>query len=279
MSISSIRQTLADSPYLAPVRAFAAVLIEKEISFLAASVAFFAFFSLIPALLIALVVGTIVGGEEFAEFIVSFVGLYLSEEGEGILADVLTQSTGRLGASAIGLVTLLWSALKVFRAFDIAFDRIYEADEMPSLVKQLVDGIIVLLAIGGGIALIVLLRLIVAFADIGFVPYLDVLGWLFLWLGLLVFLLPLYWVMPPVRVSLLEILPGTLLAVVGWVLLQSAFELYTLNAAQYQAFGLVGVVLLFMLWLYFGAALLLVGATLNAYLAGVFDDEPSSASS
>jgi len=42
------------------------------------------------------------------------------------------------------------------------------------------------------------------------------------------------------------------------------FGLYAANASQFQTFGFVGAVLLFLLWLYFGALILLFGAVVNA---------------
>lgn len=80
--------------------------------------------------------------------------------------------------------------------------------------------------------------------------------------------LPLYYVMPPVDVSAREALPGTAVAAVGWLVLQFGFQIYVANAGNYQAYGLLGAVLLFQTWLYFASILVLMGAVVNVVLAG-----------
>ena len=94
------------------------------------------------------------------------------------------------------------------------------------------------------------LGMVIGRPDVVSVPYIDG-GWLALVTGLLVVFLPLYYVMSPRSVSIREIFPGTLIAVSGWLFLQVLFQVYAVNAVQYQVYGFVDAVL-FMLWLYLG---------------------------
>jgi membrane protein len=77
-------------------------------------------------------------------------------------------------------------------------------------------------------------------------------------------LLPVYYVLPPVDVSLREVLPGAIVAAVGWVLLQAGFGVYATTAGRYGAYGIVGAILLFVTWLYFASIVVLVGGAVNA---------------
>lgn len=52
---------------------------------------------------------------------------------------------------------------------------------------------------------------------------------------------------------------GTIGAGLGLIVLQQLFHVYTSLAGRYQAYGIIGAVLLFLLWLYFGAFVLLLG--------------------
>jgi len=237
---------------------------QKEVSFLAASVAFYAFFSVVPLIILALAAASLVGGEAFEETVIALVGTYLSSQGETVVAEALTSPAGRLGASVVGVVALIWSALKVFRAVDIAFDRIYGADKAASVPRQVANGVVVLAVISIGMVLIVGVR--IAFALLG-LPYIGALGWLVMVLGLFLALVPIYYVMPPKKVSARHLLPGTATAVVGWLLLQGLFGVYASVAIRYQAYGFLGAVLLFLLWLYFGAMVLLVGAVVNTVVS------------
>jgi membrane protein len=128
---------------------------ENNVTFLAASIAYYAFFSVVPLLLLTLSIGSLVGGEAFAERIVSLVGEQLSSSGESLVSSALENPDGRTGASAVGLVGLAWSAIKVFRAVDTSFDRIYVSDVTTSLVRQIRNGLTVLVLVGLAIAALV----------------------------------------------------------------------------------------------------------------------------
>jgi membrane protein len=84
-----------------------------------------------------------------------------------------------------------------------------------------------------------------------------------LFVSLLVALLPLYALLPPGRLRVREVLPGALVAATGWVLLRFGFELYAVYAAEYQVYGVLGALLLFITWLYIGALTVLIGAVVN----------------
>lgn len=238
-----------------------------EISFLAGSVAFFAFVSIIPTMLLILAIGSAVGGEAFATRLSSLVETYLSEEGNAVLEEGLENPSGRIGASVLGAIGLLWSALKVFRAVDIAFDRVYRAEATDSLPRQLLNAFVVLVTIGAGLALIVAVQVILTRLDAATAPYMSMVGSLLLLAGLFVVFVPLYHVLPPVDLSVRDTIPGTLTAVLGIVALQQVFSIFASQASQYQAYGFIGIVLLFLLWLYFGSMVLLSGAVVNAAVA------------
>jgi membrane protein len=88
--------------------------------------------------------------------------------------------------------------------------------------------------------------------------------------------LPMYFVLPPVDVTLGEVLPGAAVAAVGWVLLQVAFRIYAANAGQFEGYGLIGGVLLFVTWLYFASIVVLLGAAVNAVRGGAVREAPEA---
>lgn len=239
---------------------------DREISFLGGSIAFFAFVSLIPAMVLVLWIGSVLGGERFAQQVVSLVEGLLSQEGSQVVSEALMNTGGLAGLSALSGLVLLWSTLKVFRAVDVAFNRVYDAAEQPPLPTQLLHGLVVLFSIGAGIGLLVFGAVILGRLPLPWTVHLGLFKWALVLPGLLIVLTPLYYVMPPGPVTVRDILPGTFTAVVGIMLLQELFGLYAANAQQYQAYGFVGAVLLFLLWLYFGSMIVLFGAVVNAAL-------------
>ncbi|MFC7115626.1 YihY/virulence factor BrkB family protein [Natronoarchaeum sp. GCM10025703] len=240
---------------------------ENNVTFLAASIAYYAFFSVVPLLLLTLSVGSLVGGEAFAERIVSLVGDQLSSSGESLVSDALENPDGRTGASIVGLVGLTWSAIKVFRAVDTSFDRIYVSDVTTSLPRQIRNGLTVLLLVGLGIVVMLGVGTFIRRATIVGPLFVDLFGLVALLVGLTIVFLPLYYTMPPTAMTVREALPGTVVATIGWIGLQIGFQIYTTYAASFEAYGILGGVLLFLTWLYFGAILLLLGAVVNAVVA------------
>lgn len=239
---------------------------DRDLTFLAAGFAYYAFVSLIPLVLLALVVGSLLGGEQAAQRLITAAGDFLPASGEDLVTDALTTESGRAEATVVALGVATWGALKVFRGLSLAFDKVYDEVAEDSLVDQIRDGLTVIVA-GAG-ALVLMLGIGAALRTVAdTVPFAGVLGWLVLLAGLVLVFLPIYYVLPPIPVGLGEILPGAVFAAVGWTVLQLGFQLYAANAAQYEAYGAVGAVLLFVTWLYFAGIIILVGAVLNVVRA------------
>jgi len=239
---------------------------DRDITFLAAGFAYYAFVSLIPMVLLALVVGSLLGGEQAAERLVLIAGDFLPPAGEELVTDALTTESGRAQATVVALVVAAWGALKVFRGLSLAFDKVYDEVAEDTIVDEIRDGLTVIFAGAGALAMMIVIGAVLGIAaDV--VPFAGLLSWVALLLGLVLVFLPIYYVLPPISVTIGEILPGAVFAAVGWTLLQAGFQLYAANAGQYAAYGAVGVVLLFVTWLYFAGILILLGAVINVVLS------------
>ncbi|EMA47093.1 YihY/virulence factor BrkB family protein [Halobiforma nitratireducens] len=235
---------------------------DRDITLLAAAFAYYAFVSLIPLVLLALVVGSLLGGEQAAERLVLVAGDFLPEAGEELITEALAAETGRTQATIVALAVGGWGALKVFRGLSTAFDLLYDEAVETSLVDELRDGLVVIVAGTGALALMVVIGTVLGIAA-DHVPFVGLLSWVALLLGLVLVFLPLYYVLPPISVGVLEVLPGTVVAAVGWTILQVGFQIYAANAGRYQAYGAVGAVILFVTWLYFAGIIILLGAVIN----------------
>src|SRR6056297_2668861 len=235
---------------------------EREVTLLAAAFAYYAFVSIIPMVLLALVVSSFVGGEEIAADIVAAAGDAMPEAGAELLTEALTAESGRAQATVVALLVAAWGALKVFRGLSVSFDRIYGTDVEKSFVGHLVDGLVTLVAVVGGLAVMVGIGLFLGLAA-EYVPFGYVLGWVGLLVSLAVVFLPIYYVMPPVAVSIGDVVPGAIFAAVGWTILQVGFQFYAARAGQYEAYGAVGGILLLVTWLYLAGLVILFGAVVN----------------
>jgi YihY family inner membrane protein len=237
----------------------------RQVTFLAAGIAYYAFVSLVPLLLLLLVVASVFGGETLADRVVSAVGEILTPTGTDLVRDSLTTESGRGGATVVGLAGLLWGGLKVFRGLDHAFSAVYGTTGEESLLGSVRDGLIVLTAIGlGVVATAVINALVGRFAG----PLASETASVLSFVTLSVVFFPLYYVFPNVPLRVRGSLPGTVFAATGWTVLSAAFRVYAANADAYAAYGVLGGVLLLVTWLYVGAIVVMLGAVVNAVLAG-----------
>lgn len=247
------------------VQSFVGTFRSAHVPFLAGSIAYAAFVSLLPLLVLAVIVAGLVGGESFVETIVGLAETYLSPTGQALLASSLEQATAQTGLSLLSVVVLLWAIVRLFRALDLAFSLLYGTTGSSDVLGQVVDGVVVLtamlLAIAGTVLATVLFALVPALPYPGAVDKVLLVGFL------TVALVPIYWVFPDRPLSIDEVLPGTVVAAVGWTVLEAGFQVYVGMSSAAELYGVIGGVILLVTWLYFGALTLLLGATVNVVLA------------
>jgi len=247
-----------------------------RITFIAAGLAYYALISLVPLLLLALVVTSIFGEHELVGALVDEISRVLGEGAGDLITEALAGAAGRGGATIFGLAVFLWSGLRLFRGLDIAFSEVYGDPGPESIFDQLKNATITLGAVGIGVAATIIVGAVIAGLGIDAIverrDAVGLVGTAVLIASLTVVLLPLYYVLPGTAVTVREALPGAVFTAVGWTALQTGFRLYASVAGSYQAYGVLGGVLLLVTFLYFGGLLLLLGVVLNAVLAGRADE-------
>jgi membrane protein len=272
--IDSLFERLRDSTIVnrdiyAETRALVALVKAQQLPFMAAALSYYAFLSVVPLLIVGLTVATTIAGEAVATRLLDSVGEFLTPEAATLAEEALVDAPGRGGVTAVGLLVLLWGSLRVFRGLDLAFSQVYGSTVPKPLPAQLRDALLglgaVALAVGAtAVAGVVLSRSPVPSAGLGGT------------LGLLVVLppvfFPLYYVFPAADVGIREAIPGAVFAGIGWTALGTLFGIYASRAGSFELYGVLGGVLLLLVWFYFGALVLLVGTVLNAVLADRFAD-------
>lgn len=244
-----------------------AVFGEKNVTFLAGSIAYSAFVSLVPLLLFLFLVVSVLGAPELQARIVEVATQSVSPAVGGVI-EVMIESqrdagTGStIGATVIGALVLVWGAIKVFRGLDTAFSTIYETTAEDTFLGQIKKSLLVLATLTIGVVAMVGATSVVAFLSA--IPFLDLLVPLVLVAALVVAFLPMYYLFPDVDHEPRDVLPGTVLAAVGWTLLQVGFQVYASLGGEES--NLIASILLFVTWLYFTGVVLLLGATYNAVL-------------
>ena len=237
---------------------------ERHLSFLAAAIAYYAFVSIVPLVVLSVAIATTVGGVPLADRVLDLAGGLLAPAGQELVRSAVTARTGLGGVTAIGLVVLVWGALKAFRALDRAFSLVY-GTATDSFAGSVVDAVVVLLAVGAAAIAVFAAGTVVALLP---GPIVRPLGSLGLALTLFVLFLPVYYRFPDAPLPVRAVLPGTALAAVGGTVLGAAFRVYAATFATTSIYGFLGAVLLALTWFYLGALVLLLGAAVNAVRSG-----------
>ena len=237
---------------------------DENVTFMAAGIAYQAFVSLIPLLVLLFFVLTLVGDQALANRVVDLTRSFLPRSAQQLLKRSISGSAAGTGASIIGLVTVVWGAFKIFKGLDTAFSEIFDTESENSFADKFKDGVVVFTALGGA-----LLAAVVATAAFGAlnVPFIGLLNPLLLVVGISLAFFPMYYVFPDMDLSPTDVIPGVVVGAVGWAALQSLFQVYIALAGKGGA-SAIGAVLLLLTWLYFSGLILLIGAVVNAVYLG-----------
>lgn len=237
----------------------------------AALIAYYAFFSLFPLLLVLVtVLGFVIqGNPELQDRILDSALAQFPIIGEQIRDDVGAIS-GSVFALVIGLVGALWSGLAVLSAVQDGMDEVWNVErrDRPSLVRSRLRALTALAVFGIAVLLAAML------AGLGTSG-----GWLGPVLRVVAFaatvainvavFAAIFRLLTVAEVSWRQVLPGALLAGVGWAVLlilgSWLVDKQVRDAAQ--VYGFFAIVIGLLGWVYLGAQMMLFAAELNVVLA------------
>ncbi|MDR6957596.1 ribonuclease BN [Pseudomonas brassicacearum] len=189
--------------------------------------------------------------------------------------DQLQQSKG--GLLSVGIVIALWTASAGVRLMMSAMNAAYDVVEGRPAWKRFPLSIFYTIGIAGMLlaaaALMVLGPQVMAWiaAQVGLEEFIVTLWTIVRW-PVIVFLLMvavalIYYVMPDVKQEFRFITPGSVLAVVVWIIASLGFAFYVKTFANYNAmYGSIGAIIVLLLYFYISAAVLLLGAEMNAVI-------------
>lgn len=251
--------------------------------FIAAGIAFYAFFSIFPLVLISVaVLSYIYTPEEAIDGAISLAGMFVPKDMTEFLDDNVRElfKSGRKVGLA-GIVILLWSGRQLFRAMELALHRAWDIPQERSwLVGNLLAVMLVLLctavvlAVG---AVSIFLSWISHELESSALPHLVHQGWtladayvvshLHSWVVVpgavaLIFLM-LYMILPSKQVPVAMAVPGALFASAAWkasswLYLTYIVEFGAANPLYGTIWGIVGL----LVWLYIEASVFVLGAEL-----------------
>ena len=195
--------------------------------------------------------------------------------------DQLQQSKG--GLLSVGIVIALWTASAGVRLMMSAMNAAYDVPEGRPVWKRIPLSIFYTVGIAGMLlaaaALMVLGPQVMSWvaSQVGMeeiiVTVWTVLRWPAIVLLMMVAVALIYYVMPDVKQEFRFITPGSVLAVVVWIIASLGFGYYVKTFADYNAmYGSIGAIIVLLLYFYISAAVLLLGAEMNAVIEHMSDE-------
>lgn len=244
----------------------------------AAAVAFNFFLAIFPFILFIFTLIPYIPIESFQE---TLMGLFediippntFHEVEETITEIVMRQNTGLLSLSFI--LTFIFSTNGISAIMD-GFNGTWHGIDTKNWLQQRLSAVFLLVVLSFfvvlAIALIttggVLIKSLIAsgWIDGGFTAQLLQISRWFVIVFLTFFSLSmLYYYAPAKRKDYRFISPGSILATALFIVGTLAFNFYISNFSRYNAlYGSIGTLIIFMMWLYFNALILLIGFELNA---------------
>lgn len=254
--------------------------IKHDCTEVAGEMAFDFSFSIFPAALFAAtLVGLLDVSPEAVSKSLEVIGVFLHTQvrtmvESNVRALVATSSQPLL---TLGFLGAVWAASSAINATIKALNRAYGIMELRSFwYRRLLS---VGLMFGVGLGLVVSFNLLIMGTWIetqllvrmglkDYVPYMvSLLKMPAGFLGVIAMACVIYRIAPNCRPSLKAVLPGALSFTVLWFGLSQAFGTYVSNFSYYnRVTGTLGVMIVFQLWIYLTALLLLLGGELNAEL-------------
>ncbi|MGH2978514.1 MAG: YihY/virulence factor BrkB family protein [Solirubrobacterales bacterium] len=252
---------------------------EDNLTDWAAALTYYGILSIFPALLVAVsVLGLI--GESATQPLLDNLSNVAPGPAQEIFTDAiqnLNQSQGAAGILFVaGLAAALWSASSYVGAFMRASNSIYEVEEGRPFWKlrpvQIAITLVMMILLSiGAVAVVVTGPLaeevgnVIGLGDAAVTAW-DIAKWPVLVVLVSFMFTVLYWAAPNVKQPGFRWLtPGSVLAVVLWILASAAFALYVANFGSYnKTYGSLGGVIVFLVWLWISNVAVLLGAELDA---------------
>ncbi|MFQ5574572.1 MAG: YihY/virulence factor BrkB family protein [Terriglobia bacterium] len=252
-----------------------------QCSFMAASIAFFAMFSLFPLVLFLIsALGFAIKSAAIEQRIVEATYEAFPVIGGTVRSNVeaIVARRGTIGAA--GVIGLIWSGTGVFHAVEAALNRIWQAPPARLPIRARLLGLVTVVFVA---LLLVLSIAITSLAE-------TVELWLNLVYPSLAHLLESFWRFVPRIVSIMvsimlfsmayrffpnrkikigNVWLGAVFAGAAWEGAKYLFTLYLRNFGDLaQVYGSVATVVALMVWIYISAVILLLGAVINEVLLG-----------
>ncbi len=263
---------------LALGRGFKGIYNGNDLTF-ASSIAYYSLLSLFPFFLLVLsILASVTTADTDRASVLGFVLRYFPRQFDFVRTqlDAMQQAGARPGV--IGSVLTVWAAMGVFSAVTSAVNHAWGVEKQPSYLKHKLIAFVMLAT--ASLLLLVGLLLVSAInvAEAGWfsevlarAPGLLVLqGFALKWASTVIFIVLVglvFYFVPNAAVRFRDVWVGAVLTGLLWRGALAGFSLYVRDLSRFNVHGSIAAVVVFLIWIYISAVILLFGAQVTAAYA------------
>ena len=250
----------------------------RRITTYSAACAYYLFMSLIP--MIMLLVSVIQYTPLTQDMILEAISDYVPDQLYEILNSIISSiySGGRV-ALTISILLTIWSAAASMKALMRGMDSVYDAERHEdffvfSLRACIYMVVFVLMLLLSFFVMVYGGQILQLLYD--FLPHNGAVDWLFDIAGYMRFIVVLavlalvfsftYWRMPARKLRYKAQWPGAVFCALSWAVFSVIFSFYVSVSNRFGAYGLIGTVIVAMIWLYYCFYFLLLGGYINHFI-------------
>lgn len=251
---------------------------KKNISAYAASTAFFLFLSIVPMLMLICTIlpYTPLTEENLLEAVQDVVPGTVSALAVSLISEVYEKSAGIM---SIAIIATAWSAAKGVLALMRGLNAVNDVEEQRNyfVVRGVASlytiAMLIVVILGlfinvfGNQVMSLLLYRVPKLAEI--VAFFMNFRFLVIWVVLTFLIAAIYAYVPDRKLRYREQIPGAAFSAVVWSVFSWGFSLYVSYTDSYGIYGSLSMIIIALLWLYFGMYIVLIGAYLNNYFRPV----------
>lgn len=253
-------------------------LAEDNLSIVAAGVAFYGFVAVVPALAATVAIYGLVADPHQVTDQITALARVVPGDALPLLRDQMIRITGNDQAAGIGAILgvliAIYSSANATKALISGLNIAYDETEKRSFIK--LSFIAIVLTLGAIIGAVLAIGLVAVLPSVlehlhisGITETaLNLLRWPILVGGFMAALAVIFRYGPcrqDARWSWVS--PGAILATILWLIGSALFSLYVSKVGSYdKTYGPLGAVVVFLMWLYISAFVVLIGAELNSEL-------------
>jgi membrane protein len=243
-----------------------------------AQATFFLLLSLFPFLIFVITLITYMPMINFQDSI-QVLAAFMPENAYLILRDIVNQTIANRSVALLsfGMLSALWSSASGVTSLIRGINRAYDQEETRRSWK--ITAVSLYFTLELAVAIIFSLILIVFGKILGtqifhFLGFSDVslkvwnyVGYIIALITTILVFISLYYNTPNRRLKFREVIPGAVVASLGWVIVSIAFSYYVDNLGNYsKVYGSLGGIIALLMWLYVSSIIILMGAEINASL-------------